>query len=48
MKTIFSAAIMAAANASNVHQFFAESNFACGVCQQAVTHANNQNHQELS
>ncbi len=48
MKTIFASALMAAVNATNVHKYFAESNFACGVCQQAVNHAKNGNIQELA
>ena len=39
MRSIFAAAVLAVANASNVHDFFAESNFICGVCQQAVEYA---------
>jgi len=32
MKKIFASALLVAVNATNVHEFFAESNFACGVC----------------
>jgi len=39
MRSIFAAAVLAVANASNVHEYFAESNFICGVCQQAVEYA---------
>jgi hypothetical protein len=39
MRSIFATALLAFANASNVHEFFAESNFICGVCQQAVEYA---------
>lgn len=48
MKSVFAAALMAAVNANNVHEFFAESNFICGICQEAVTHAKNGNMQELT
>jgi cathepsin B len=44
--TIVSAALIAAAQAS-VHPFFAESNFACGMCQQAIGHAKDQNFGEM-
>lgn len=48
MKIFFAASILAAVNATNVHPFFAESNFACGICQQALTHGNKGNWEELS
>ena len=39
MRSIFATALLAYANASNVHEFFAESNFICGICQHAVEYA---------
>ena len=39
MRSIIAAVALAAANASNVHEYFAESNFICGMCQQAVEYA---------
>ena len=47
MKTIFAAALMAAVNAK-AHKYFAESNFACGMCEQAVTLANKKAVEELA
>jgi cathepsin B len=47
MKTVFAAAIMAAVNASSVHPFFAESNFACGMCQEALSLGAKENWSEL-
>lgn len=39
MRTVFAAAIIAVANAGKVHQFFAENNFICEMCQDAVKFA---------
>jgi len=36
MKSFFAAAIVAVTQASNVHDFFAESNYICELCQTAV------------
>lgn len=47
MKSIFASALMAAVSANNVHKYFAESNFICGICQEAVTLANNGQMEEL-
>jgi len=44
--TIFTSALVAAAQAS-VHPYFAESNFACGMCQEVVTLANENNFEEV-
>jgi len=32
MKLIFAVTLLAAVNATNVHEFFAESNYACSIC----------------
>ena len=47
MRSIFAAAILAVANAGKVHEFFAESNFICGICQEAVKTAANGTFEEL-
>ena len=39
MKSIFAAALIAFANAGKVHDFFAENNFICSICEIAVEHA---------
>jgi hypothetical protein len=48
MRSIFATALLAIANASNVHDFFAESNFICGICQQAVDYAKKGDTESLS
>ena len=48
MRTVFATAMMAVASASKVHDFFAEQNFICGICQQAVEYAKKGDNQMLS
>jgi len=36
--TLFTTALVAVANAGNVHDFMAESHFICQMCQTAMTH----------
>lgn len=47
MKSFIASALAAAVSASSVHPYFAESNFACGMCQQAVELAATDNMAEL-
>ena len=46
MRSFFAAGLIAFTNAA-VHEFFAESNFICGVCQEAVNLARTENFDEL-
>jgi len=39
MKSLFASALLAFVNAGKVHEFFAEQNFICSVCEMAVEHA---------
>ena len=43
MKSAFIASLVAYANAGRVHEFFAETNLICNMCQEVMTHANNNN-----
>jgi len=47
MRSIFATAIIAFANAGKVHEYFAESNLICGICQDAVKTAANGTFEEL-
>jgi len=47
MRSLFAAALIAVANAGKVHQFFAENNFICEMCQDAVKFAEKGMYEEI-
>lgn len=47
MRTIFASALLTYASAGRVHEFFAENNYICNLCEIAVGHAVNGREDEL-